>query len=171
MTLLSNLLLPLIVLIIIVYAIYKKVNVYDAFVEGAKESTTTALNLFFPILAMVLGINIFIKSGIIEYIFSFVAQIIKIPTSILPMAIMRPISGSSSLAILNNILSTNNPDSFTSILASIIQGSTDTTLYIITIYFGSIGIKKIRHALWIGLLTDLISIILSIIVDKLWFNF
>lgn len=171
MNYLSNLILPLLIFIIILYAVFKKVNVYDTFIDGAKESTDTIINLFFPILAMVLGVNIFIKSGIIEYIFTFVTNIAKIPIGIIPMAIMRPISGSSSLAILNNILESSGPDSIQGIMSSVIQGSTDTTFYILTVYFGSIGIKKIRHALWVGLLTDLISIILSIIIVKIWFNF
>ena len=92
------------------------------------------------------------------------------PLDIIPMAIMRPISGSSALAILNNILETNGPDSLIGRMASVMQGSTDTTLYILTLYFGSIGIKKIRYSIWAGLLTDLIAIFTSVVVVKLVFG-
>lgn len=92
------------------------------------------------------------------------------PIEVLTMALMRPISGSSTLAILNNIFTASGPDSFVGRLASVIQGSTDTTLYILTLYFGSIGIKKTRYALKAGLFADIIGIIASILVVTLFFG-
>lgn len=169
----SNLIIPLMVLAIIFYAFIKKVNIYDVFVEGSKESYNMVLTMFPCMLAMIFGINIFIKSGILEYIFGFfknILEIFNIPIEIIPMAIMRPISGSSSLAILNNILETHGPDSFIGRLASVIQGSTDTTFYVLTLYFGSIGIKKIRYSLWVGLIADIIGITSAIIIVNLMFN-
>lgn len=158
----SNLILPILVLLVILYGIYKKNEIYDNFIEGAKESFDIVLKLFPSLLAMVLAINIFLQSNIIQ-IFKFISFI---PNEVVPMIFMRPISGSSSLAILTNIYASLGPDSFAGLLASFIQGSTDTTFYIITLYFGSIGIKKIKYALWAGLFADLISVILSIIVAK-----
>lgn len=155
----SNYIMPLIVLFVIVYGIIKKVPVYDTFIEGAKESFDLVLKLFPCLLAMILAINIFLKSNIID-LFKFISFI---PNQILPMVIMRPISGTSSLAILTNIYELFGPDSTLGILASYIQGTTDTTFYILTLYFGSIGIRKIKYALWVGLLADLISIIISIL--------
>lgn len=169
----SKLLLPMIVLFIIVYGIIKKVNVYDVFIEGAKESFEMFVSLFPPMLGMILGINIFIKSNCLNYFLSFLTpllELLRVPLDIIPMAIMRPISGSSALAILNNILETNGPDSLIGRMASVMQGSTDTTLYILTLYFGSVGIKKIKHSLWAGLLTDLFAIITSIVVVNLVFG-
>lgn len=169
---LSRLILPLIVLFIIVYGIIKKVNVYDVFIEGAKESFEMFVSLFPPMLAMIFAINLFIKSNCLNYFLTFLSplfNLIKVPLEIIPMAIMRPISGSSSLAILNNILSTNGPDSMIGRIASVMQGSTDTTLYVLTLYFGSVGIKKIGHSLKAGLLADLFAIVLSIIVVNLIF--
>lgn len=169
---LSRLILPLIVLFIIVYGIIKKVNVYDVFIEGAKESFEMFVSLFPPMLAMIFAINLFIKSNCLNYFLTFLSplfNLIKVPLEIIPMAIMRPISGSSSLAILNNILSTNGPDSLVGRIASVMQGSTDTTLYVLTLYFGSVGIKKIGHSLKAGLLADLFAIVLSIIVVNLIF--
>ena len=103
----SNLIIPIMVLVIIIYGILKKVDIYDVFVEGSKESYDMILTMFPCMLAMIFGVNIFIKSGVLEYIFSFFKTILDffhIPLEIIPMAIMRPISGSSSLAILNTIL-------------------------------------------------------------------
>ncbi len=156
----SNLVIPLVVLFVIIYANIKKVPVYDTFIEGAKESFSMILKLFPCLLAMILAVNIFLKSNIVSELFSFISFI---PNEILPMIIMRPISGTSSLAILTNIYESFGPDSPLGLLASYIQGSTDTTFYIVTLYFGSIGIKKIRYALWAGLLSDLVSMSISII--------
>lgn len=168
----SKLLLPLIVLFIVVYGIIKKVNVYDVFIDGAKESFDMFVSLFPPMLGMILAINLFIKSNCLNFFLSFltpVLDLLRVPLDIIPMAIMRPISGSSALAILNNILQVHGPDSLIGKIASVMQGSTDTTLYVLTLYFGSVGIKKIKHSLWVGLLTDLFAIITSIIVVNLLF--
>lgn len=169
----SNFIIPLMVLCILIHGIYKKVNVYDVFVEGAKESFDTVLSIFPSLLGMILGINIFLKSNVLEYILKFLSPILsnfKISFEIIYLAIMRPISGSSSLAILNSIYEKFGPDGFMGTLASVIQGSTDTTLYVLTLYFGSIGIKKIKYALWVGLVTDLIGVIVSLVVVNLLFN-
>lgn len=157
----SNLILPLIVLFVLIYAITKKVAIYDVFIEGAKESFEMILKIFPCLLAMILAVNIFIKSNIIANLFQFITFI---PNEIFPMILTKPISGTSSLAVLTNIYSSFGPDSFLGILASYIQGSTDTTFYIITLYFGSVGIKKIRYALWAGLFADMLSILFSIIM-------
>lgn len=167
--LISSLMLPGLVLFILLYGIYKKKNVYDLFVEGSKESFDMVLNLFPSILAMILGVNILVKSEFIPFLFSSLSNalnFLKVPLDVLPMMLIRPISGSSALAILNNILSKFGPDSFQGVLASLVQGSTDTTFYILTLYFGSIGIKKIRYSLWAGLFADLVGIILSIVVTN-----
>ena len=168
----SNLILPLIVLIVILYGVFKKVEIYDVFVEGTKESFDLILTMFPCLLAMIFGVNIFLKSGILIDFFNLVEQIYSmdfLPIDIFPMIIMRPISGSSALAILNNIFEIYGPDSFTGFLASIIQGSTDTTFYILTLYFGSIGIKKIRYALWAGLFADLVGIVSAIFITYIFF--
>lgn len=162
----SNYIMPLIVLFVIVYAIRKKVDIYDTFIEGAKESFEMVLKIFPCFLAMILAVNIFIKSNIVSNLFSFISFI---PNEVLPMILTRPISGTSSLAVLTNIYQNLGPDSFIGTLASFIQGSTDTTFYIITLYFGSVGIKKIKYAMWAGLFADLLSVILSILVVNIIF--
>ena len=168
----SDLIIPVLVLIIILYGIFKKTNVYDDFIEGAKESIGMSISMFPCLLAMILGINIFVNSGFLNVFLSMFEtffNFLKIPLDIVPLAIMRPISGSSSLALLNDLFSTYGPDSFIGRLGSVIQGSTETTFYVLTLYFGSIGIKKIRYALWAGLLSDLIVIIAAIFLVKMFF--
>ncbi len=172
MQIISNLILPLIVLIIIIYGVKKKVNVYETFTTGAKESFDMTIKLFPTLLAMILGINIFVKSGILQFILNLIKPIlnlIQIPSEIIPLALMRPISGSSGIALLNNIIETHGADNIISQMASVIQGSTDTTLYILTLYFGSIGIKQTKYALKVGLLADLIGIISALIITKIMF--
>lgn len=151
----------------------KKIDIYDTFIEGVKESFSMISSLFPTFIAMILAINLFINSGFLDYILSFLKplfDLIKVPVEILPLAIVRPISGSASLAYLNNIFTNHDPDSFIGLLSSVMQGCTDTTMYIITLYFGSVGIKKIRYSLFAGLCADLIGIIASIIIVNLFFN-
>ena len=161
------------IIFIIIYGLYKKVDIYNEFLNGALESFTMFQKIFPCLLAMIFGINIFLKSGLIEFIYKLflpLFNLINIPVEILPMMIMRPISGTSTLAILNEIFSIYGPDSLIGMLGSIIQGATDTTFYVVTLYFGSIGIKKIRYALKAGLFADLIGIIASIIIVKFMFR-
>ncbi len=168
----SNYIIPIIVLIIILYALKKRVDIYDTFIDGTKESFDMTLKVFPNLLAMVFGVNIFLKSGVLDFIFNNLKPIfsyINVQIEILPMAIMRPISGSASLAILNNLFLNYGPDSFIGTVASIIQGSTDTTFYVLTLYFGSIGIKKIRYAMWAGLFSDLVGIVTAIILGNVLF--
>lgn len=167
-----DLILPSLVLFVTSYGLIHKKNIYDDFVTGAKQSFDMILSIFPSMLAMIFGINILLESGFIDFIFKSLGSFftyIKVPIDVLPMAIMRPISGSSSLAILNNILKHAGPDSLTGKMASIIQGSTDTTFYVLTLYFGSVGIKKIRYALKVGLIADLIGILSAIILSKIFF--
>ena len=168
----SSLIIPIMVLSVVIYGIYKKVNIYDVFIEGAKESFEMIFTIFPYLLGMMLAINLFLHSNILSNLSNLISpllDLIGVPFDIVPMAIMRPISGNSSLAILNNIFLNYGPDSFIGRLASTIQGSTDTTFYVLTLYFGSVGIKKIRYALIAGLFAELIGIIASIMIVKLVF--
>ncbi len=172
MSILSNAIIPFIVLIIVIYGVRKKVNVYDTFIEGSKESFDMILKIFPSLLAMVFGVNIFLKSGILDFIFNYLKPIfscINVQVEVLPMAIMRPISGSASLALLNDIFLNYGPDSLIGKISSMIQGSTDTTFYVLTLYFGSVGIKKIKYSLWAGLFCDLVGIVCAIILGNILF--
>ena len=168
----SNLIIPSIVLIIIIYGFKKKVNIYDDFLVGVKEGLDISFRLFPTIFAMLLAIDILIKSNIIDDLVSFLKPILdffKFPHELFMLGFMRPISGSSSLIILNDILRNVGPDSYVGRIASVIQGSTDTTIYIIGLYFSSVGIKKIKYSLIVGLMADIMAIMLSIVVIRIMF--
>lgn len=155
--------------LVIIYGIYKKVDVYDEFIDGSKESFDLIFSIFPVMLAMIFGINIFLKSGILNYLLNTLKIFKFIPNEIFPMMILRPISGGATLATLNTIYSKYGPDSLSGLISSVIQGSTDTTFYVISLYFGSVGIKKIRYSLFAGLFADLVGIISAIIVVKIFF--
>ena len=168
----SNLFIPFILVFVISYGLFKKTNVYESFISGVKDGFPLIMKMFPSLLAMILAINVFTNSGIVEDFFSFLKPalaLLNIPFDILPIAIMRPISGSFGLALLNDLSTQYGPDSFISVLSSVIQGSSDTTIYIITLYFGTIGIKKIKYSLWAGLLADMVAVILSLIIVPLFF--
>ena len=168
-----NYIIPLIVVTIIIYGIYKKVDIFDTFIDGVKEGIKLSINLFPTIFAMIIAITLITDSNIINYICNLLKPLfskISFPTEVLPLALLRPISGSSSLVILNDILAKYGPDSFIGRLSSVMQGSTDTTIYIISMYFASIGIKKTRYSLTVGLLADLLSVIISFIMVNIFFR-
>lgn len=165
-----NFLIPLIAVIIILYGLYKKIDIYDTFMVGVKEGLTLSIKLFPSIFTILVAVTMLSNSNIINdlcYPLSPILNYIHFPSTLLPLAILRPISGSSALAFMNNILLKYGPDSFIGRVASVMQGSTDTTIYIISMYFASVGIKKIKYSLIVGLLADLISVILSVVMVRL----
>ena len=166
MTYISNIILPLITLIVIIHALYKKVNIYDEFLIGVKEGLKISLDIFPSIFALIISVAVLTKSNFLNDLISLIN--IKIfPKEILPIAILRPISSSSSMMILNEILTLHGPDSLIGKISSIIAGSTDTTIYIIATYYTSIKVKKIKQSLLIGLLADLTCVIISILIVKI----
>ena len=161
--------LPLFVLLIILYALIKKINIYDTFLEGIKEGIKLSLNIIPAILAMVFAINIFLNSNFLFSIFS-IFRGFKIPSEIFAMSFLRPISGTATLAILSEIYQKYGPDSFVGNLASVIQGCTDTTIYVLALYFGSIRVVKTKYALKVGLFADLIGILIAFFLSILLFS-
>ena len=159
----SKIIIPLITIIVIIYGLIKKVDIYNEFLEGVKEGLYLSLDIFPSMFAMIISVTVLVKSNIITDLTSLI-KINLFPKEILPIAILRPISSSSSLMILNSILSRYGPDSMVGKIASIITGSTDTTIYIIGMYYASVKIKKIKHSLIVGLLADLTCVIISIII-------
>ncbi len=168
----SKFIIPLFVVFVIGYGLKKKVLIYDTFLEGAKEGLITVFHIFPSIVAMVFAVNILLNSHIIEIGFQFlkpILNIMNIPLNILPMALIRPISGTASLAILNDIFLKLGPDSMAGRMASVLQGCTDTTIYVLTLYFGSVKITKTRYALSTGLFADFIGIIASFLIVNFFF--
>ena len=172
MNTLSKIVIPLFVFFVVYYGFIKKVNLYDSFLEGAKEGLQISVNIFPNVLAMVFAINIFLDSNFVyEILRVFEGFLMKfnIPLDILPMAILRPISGTATLAIMNDIFMSYGPDSYAGRLASVLQGCTDTSIYVLALYFGSIGVKKIRYSLVVGLIADLIGITIAFILTAIFF--
>lgn len=168
----SNALIPIVILFIIIYSIRKEVEVYDSFIKGCKEGLELAISIFPYLIAMLFATNILLKSKLLDNLFILLKPLfdfIKVPVEILPMALIRPISGNASFAIMIDLIKIYGVDSFLGRLAATLQGSTDTTIYVLSLYFGSIGIKKIRYSLWAGLLTDLSAVIISLVLVNLLF--
>lgn len=151
---------PLILLLVPLIGHIRHVKVYEAFVEGASEGFHTAIRIMPFLVAMMVAVNIFRLSGAMEACISTLKPILEnfgIPAELVPLAIMRPLSGTGALGITTEILHVHGPDSMLGRIASTILGSTDTTFYILTVYFGAIGITKPRYSVFVGLLGDLIG--------------
>ena len=164
--------LPIVVMLIILYGVIKKNNVYDSFIKGVKEGFEIGISIFPSLIAIIFSSRILIASGFIDFILEIISpilNIIKFPKEVLPMALLRPISGNASLVLMTEVFSKYGVDSFLGKVASTIQGCTDTILYVLSLYFGIVGIKKIKYSLYVGLIVDLIGIITSIIIVRLLF--
>lgn len=171
MKLIANLIIPFITIFVLVYGLIKKVDVYDSFIKGVKEGLSTSLSIFPTIMAMIISINLLINSNIILKITNLLSPIllkIGFPSEVLTLALLRPISSSSSLIVMDNLLKVHGVDSYIGRLSSIIQGSTDTTIYILGMYFSSVGIKKIKYSLIVGLLADLSCVIIATIIVNIF---
>lgn len=163
---------PVILLVITTYGMIKKVKVYEVFTEGAKEGFYTAVRIIPFLTAMLVAIGVFRASGAMGYFAKLVAPLtnaIGMPSEVLPMAIMRPLSGGGASGIMNSLFTEFGPDSLIGRMASVMNGSTDTTFYVLAVYFGSIGIRKARYALSAGLLADLAGLLAAVIITNIVF--
>ncbi len=173
LTIISAYIIPCFILIVLLVATYKKLPSYELFVEGGKEGIQMAFSLLPFLLGMIVSISILRSSGALEAFIELITPLLVwfgIPPEILPLALIRPISGTAALGMTTELTQHYGPDSFIGRLAATMQGSTDTTLYILTIYFGAVGIQKMRYALKVGLLADIVGISASIIIVKLVFG-
>jgi len=162
---LSTYAIPAIFLVILSVGAYREVKVYDVFVEGAKEGMTTAIRIIPPLVGLLVAVGVFRASGAMEllvYAVKPVAELLGIPSEVMPLALLRPISGSASLALVADIMGTHGPDSFIGRAVSTMMGSTDTIFYTLTVYFGSVGIKNIRYTLVAALIADAVSVLVSV---------
>ena len=168
----TNYIIPIIVLSIIIYGFYKKVDLYNSFLNGVKEGIQITIKIFPTIFTMMIAVQVLISSNIIIDITNYLEplfNILNFPKELFTLAMLRPISGTSSLVVMNNLLRNYGPDSYIGRVASVIQGSTDTTIYILGLYFSSVGIKKTKYALPAGLFADLCAVIISLIIIKIMF--
>ena len=161
---------PLVILIIILQAFKEKISVFDIFLKGATEGVEISLKIFPTLIGLFVAIGMLRSSGILDFITKLISPILtflKFPAEIVPLALLRPISGSASMAIATDIIKQNGVDSFIGNLAAIIMGATETTLYTIAVYTSSVKIKKTRGILLAALAADITGIIVSLIIVNL----
>lgn len=164
---------PILIGFILLYGTYKQVPTYESFTEGGKEGIQIAVSIIPFLVGMLVAISVFRASGALDFLMGFIRpglEALGIPAEIAPLAIIRPISGTAALGMTSDIMATHGPDSFIGRLAATIQGSTDTTFYVLTVYFGAVGIKKMGDALKVGLLADFVGIVAAIVVVTLVFG-
>lgn len=167
-----SIIIPIIIFLILSYGYINGVKVYEVFIEGAKEGLLLVYKIFPYIAAMLLAVSMLNASGALNFIIhiaSPLTRLLSIPDEILPLIIMKPLSGSGSLGILADIMKREGADSFSSILACTIMTSTETIFYTITVYFGSIGIKNIRHTLLCAVIADILGLIAAVFICRALF--
>jgi len=175
-TISGNLILLVIIVTIILGGVYKKVSVFDAFIDGAKEGFNVVLKIIPFLVGMLVAIRVFRDSGALNYIVNGISYLVHaagLPTDFvpaLPTAIMKPFSGSGARGMMIDTMKAYGADSFIGKLACTFQGSADTTFYILALYFGSVGIKKVRYSVWAGLTADFIGVIAAIIIGYIFFR-
>lgn len=158
---------PIIVIVIITYGMFKGRKVYEWFIEGAKEGLKVCLNIFPYLLAMIVAVHIFREAKLLEILNNLIAplsNIIGLPKEVTPLVLVKPLSGSGAIGILTDILKSYGPDSKIGLISSVIMGTTETIFYTLTVYFGAVQIKKTRHTLWAAILADFTAIIASIFI-------
>lgn len=161
---LSAIMIPALLAFIPLYGLSRGVPVYESFVEGAKDGFPTAIQIIPHLVGMMVAVSIFRETGALQFylsLFKPVLTAIHFPEEVLPLGILRPISGAGALAYAENLMATHGPDSFLGRLAATMQGSTDTTLYVLTVYFGAVGIRRSLYAVKVGLMADLAGVLAS----------
>ena len=164
--------LPSIIILVLTMGLIRKVPVYEVFTEGAKEGFKVSVNIIPYLVAIIVAISMLRASGIIELTGELLAPILthfNIPADTIPIMIVRSLSGSAALGIFSDIAHNLGPDNYATTLAAVMVGSSETTFYILAVYFGAVGIKKLRYALVVGLLADFIGIIAAITVCNFMF--
>ncbi|MGH7496255.1 MAG: spore maturation protein [bacterium] len=164
---------PTLLLLILAAGFVNKVKVYECFVDGAKEGFNVAIRIIPYLVAILFAIGMFRASGAMEVfvrIISPLTNLIGMPAETLPVAIMRPLTGSGSLALATELMKTHGPDSLIGRIVSTMYGSTETTFYVLAVYYGSVGIKRIRHSLAVGLIADAAGLIAAVLICRAIFG-
>ncbi len=165
----SSWIIPAIILITLVCGIIKKVPVYETFIDGAKEGLKVSVNIVPYLVAIIVAVSMLRASGALDLageLFKDVLAWMKVPVDVLPVMIVRSLSGSAVLGLFSEIANNFGPDSYVTKLSAIMVGSSETTFYVLAVYFGSVGVKKFRHALCAGLFADVVGIIAAILVAR-----
>jgi spore maturation protein B len=170
---LSVLAIPLLVVSILLLGVLKKVNLYETFIEGAKEGFQVGVRIIPYLVAMLIAIGIFRTSGAMEMLSTLVSpltNLIGMPSETLPMALIRPLSGSGALGVMSETINAHGPDSLIGRMVAVMMGSGETTFYVLAVYFGSVGISRTRQAVPAGLIADGVSIVMSIWIVRFIFG-
>lgn len=170
---LGTFIMPCIVLTIIIFGLIKKVPLFDTFLVGAREGFKSTIAILPSLVGLITAVTMLKASGALDMLSSAISPItnmFKIPSEIVPLMLLRPVSGSGSIAFLNNIFSSCGVDSFTGKIASVMMGSTETTFYAIAVYYGAVGIKNTRHTIPAAVCADIAGFIMSIITVKMFFG-
>ena len=163
----SLLILPFMILAIFTLALIKKVPVYEEFIEGAKDGFKVSISIIPYLVAIMVGVAMFKASGAIDILKLWIGNIV--PSEIVPIMITRSLSGSATLGIFSDIANSLGPDSYVTKLAAVRVGGSETTFYVLSVYFGAVGIKKFRYAILTGIIADITGIVMAIWVARLFF--
>jgi spore maturation protein B len=170
--LISQVIIPVFILLAVLYGVVSRVRVFDCFVAGAKDGVAVVVRIFPYILGIFVAVKSFQASGALDFIkgvFAGVFSFLNFPLEVIPIAIVKPLSGSASLAVFTDIVKTTGPNSLASILSAVIMGSAETTFYVLAVYLGAVGIKKTRYLVPVCVLSDLAGILIAIVIVKILF--
>lgn len=168
---LSKSIIPIIFLLIISYGMIEGCKVYEWFIEGAKEGLNVCLRIFPALLAMIIAVQIFKESNLLDVLNNLIAPIgnlIGLPKEIIPLIIIKPLSGSGAIGVFTDIIKSFGADTKIGLISSVVMGTTETIFYTITVYFGAVKVKKIRHTLWAAIFADLTAIIMAVLMVNLF---
>ena len=168
----SDIAMPSVALAIVIFGVVRKTDVFSDFTLGAKEGLRTTVNILPSLMGLIVAVRMFTSSGALdmaEKLISPIAELLHFPTKLVPFAILRPVSGSGSLAMATDIFSKFGTDSFVGRAVSVMMGSSETTFYTVSVYFGAVGAKSIRHTLFCALLADVVCAFVSVMVCRLMF--
>lgn len=168
---LSKSIIPIILLIIITYGMFKGRKVYEWFIEGAKDGLGVCLRIFPYLLAMIIAVQIFKEAHLLDLLNNVIAplgNLIGLPKELIPLILIKPLSGSGAIGVFTDIIKSFGPDTRIGLIASVVMGTTETIFYTITVYFGAVKVKKIRHTLWAAIFADMTAIIMAVLVVNLF---
>ncbi len=169
----NSLVIPGLFVFIVVFGLIRRVRVYEAFVEGAKEGFSTAVSIIPYLVVILVAISLFRSGGCLDLLNQAFAKVIPpefFPPECISLALMKPLSGGGARGIMLDIFQTQGVDSFAGYLASVIQGSTETTFYVIAVYFGAVGIRRTRHAVPVGLAAEFVAVVASVLLANYFWN-
>jgi len=167
----SSYIIPVILLIVLLWALWKKIDVFPVFMEGAKEGLAVVKSMIPPLIILLTAIGMFRASGALEFFTGLLAPVMQrsgLQKEVAPLVLLRPVSGSGATAVLSDIVATYGPDSFAGRVASVMTGSTETTFYTLALYFGATSVENTRYALGVSLFADIVSFVVSALAVRLF---